>query len=169
MSSDDDYTHPLSKALAKTPQGPMRSPARALGWFSIGLGLAELLLPRKLAKFAGAPNVPLLTRAFGLREIGVGVGLLTSVDPQPWLWARVAGDALDIATHTVGIVTAGRPGRSLTTITTLAAITWLDVQAAQGAAPKPGAIGPSPYDYSKRSGFPKPAAEMRGAAVPAAA
>lgn len=166
--SDDDYTHPLSKALSATPQGPMRSPARALGWFSIGLGLVQLFMPRRLAKLAGAPNLPMLTRAVGLREIGVGAGLLTSVDPEPWLWARVGGDALDIAIHTVGVVTSGRPGRALATISTLAGIIWLDIQAAQGAAPKPGAIGPSPYDYSSRSGFPKPAAEMRGAALPAA-
>jgi len=26
------FQHPLSKALPKTPLGPMRSPARALGW-----------------------------------------------------------------------------------------------------------------------------------------
>lgn len=165
VSMNNEFQHPLSKALPKTPQGPMRSPARALGWFGIGLGLAQLLMPRRLARFGGAPDVPLLIRALGLREIGVGVGLLTSVDPQPWLWARVAGDALDLATHATGLVTAGRPARTLASLTVLGSIAYLDVLAARGAAPKPGAVGPSPYDYSKRSGFPKPAAEMRGAGL----
>src|SRR5678816_797739 len=85
--------HPMSRALPNRPLGPMRSPARALGWFSIGLGLAELAMPRRLARIAGAPNLPTMTRIFGLREIGTGIGILTSKDPSPWLWGRVAGDA----------------------------------------------------------------------------
>ena len=38
-----------------------------------------------------------MTRAYGLREIGAGLGILLSEDPTPWVWARVAGDALDLA------------------------------------------------------------------------
>jgi hypothetical protein len=34
----------------------------------------------------------------GLREIACGVGLLSSRRPTTWLWARVAGDAVDLAT-----------------------------------------------------------------------
>ena len=100
-------SHPLSRVLPNRPLGPMRSPARALGWFSIGLGLAELAMPRRLARIAGAPNLPTLTRGFGLREIGTGIGILTSKDPSPWLWGRVAGDALDVATVGAGLVTRG--------------------------------------------------------------
>ena len=61
-----------------------------------------------MARVAGAPNLPMLTRACGLREIGTGIGILTSKDPSPWLWARVAGDALDIAAVGGGLVTRGR-------------------------------------------------------------
>lgn len=158
--------HPLSRGLLKTPEGPMRSPARVLGWFSIGLGVAELVMPRVLARAAGMPNVPALTRLYGLREIGVGVGLLTSKDPAPWLWGRVAGDVLDMATVGVGLVTAGKPVRTLTTLAALGSIAWIDMQTAEGAAPKKAQVlGNSPYDYSKRSGFPRPVAEMRGAAT----
>ena len=96
-------SHPLSRVLPNRPLGPMRSPARALGWFSIGLGLAELAMPRRLARIAGAPNLPTMTRVFGLREIGTGIGILTSKDPSPWLWGRVAGDALDVATVGAGL------------------------------------------------------------------
>lgn len=157
--------HPLSRALAKTPEGPMRSPARVLGWFSIGLGIAELVMPRSLARAAGMPNVPTLTRLYGLREIGVGVGLLMSKDPAPWLWGRVAGDALDMATVGAGLVTAGKPVRTLATLATLGSIAYVDFKTAEGAKPKAEVLGNSPYDYSFRSGFPKPAGEMRGAAA----
>jgi len=40
---------------------------RALGWFSVGLGAAEVARPRTLA---GLPDGRRTLRAFGLREIG---------------------------------------------------------------------------------------------------
>ena len=156
--------HPLSRALPKTPLGPMRSPARALAWFSIGLGLAELAMPRTLARAAGMPNLPTLTRAYGLREIGTGIGILTSKDPSSWLWGRVAGDALDVATVAPGLVTSGRPLRTLTSIAMLLGIAYVDMKVAEGAPPRAKREKRSLRDYSMRSGFPKPAHEMRGVA-----
>jgi hypothetical protein len=157
--------HPLSKALPKMPLGPMRAPARALAWFSIGLGLAELAMPRTLARAAGMPNLPTLTRAYGLREIGTGIGILTSKDPSPWLWGRVAGDALDVATVAPGLVTSGRPLRTLTSIAMLLGIAYVDLKVAEGAPPRAKREKRSLRDYSMRSGFPKPAHEMRGVAL----
>ena len=68
-----------------------------LGWFSIALGAAELLAPRALDRWLGVGEHETVTRLYGLREIGVGAGILLSRDPTPWLWARVAGDVLDLA------------------------------------------------------------------------
>jgi hypothetical protein len=42
-----------------------------------------------------------LVRAHGVREVLKGVGLLTRGDPRPWLWGRLAGDALDLAVLSV--------------------------------------------------------------------
>ena len=156
--------HPLSRVLPSRPEGPMRVPARALGWFSIGLGLAELLMPRKLARAAGMPNVPVVTRAFGLREIGTGIGVLTSKDPSPWLWGRVAGDVLDIATVSAGLVTQRRPLRTLASVAMLIGVTYVDMKVAEAAPPQKKRDRSSLHDYSSRSGFPRPAAEMRGIA-----
>src|SRR5437868_3741812 len=73
--------------------------ARGLGWFSIGLGLAEVLTPRGIAKVAGLKGEHTgLIRLFGLREIASGIGIFAQGRrPAAALWARVAGDALDIA------------------------------------------------------------------------
>src|SRR5947209_10102577 len=71
--------------------------ARGLGWFSIGLGLAEVLAPHAMADLTGVRS-PALLRAYGLREIICGIGILGSARPAGWLWGRVAGDALDLAT-----------------------------------------------------------------------
>jgi len=157
--------HPLSRILSTRPVGPMRSPARALGWFSIGLGLAELAMPRRLARLVGAPNAPTLTRIFGLREIGTGIGILTSKDPSPWLWGRVAGDALDVATVGAGLVTRGRPLRTLTSVAMLLGIAWVDLKVAEKAPPARKLEKRSSRDYTGRSGFPRSAAEMRGVAL----
>ena len=80
--------------------------AAGLGCFSIGLGLAEVLAPRALGQLIGLrsssriPERPLhswITRLFGMREIAAGAGILLHRRPTQWLWARVAGDALDLS------------------------------------------------------------------------
>jgi uncharacterized membrane protein len=75
--------------------------ADGLGWFSIGLGLAELAAPRSVAQLIGVPDDDrsrAVLRAYGAREIATGIGILSSRPHPGWLWARVAGDALDLAT-----------------------------------------------------------------------
>ncbi len=73
--------------------------ARGLGWFSIGLGLTELLAPRAIGRLVGSRNHnTLVNRAYGLREIAAGVGILARFQAGwPWLWSRVAGDVMDLA------------------------------------------------------------------------
>ena len=71
--------------------------ARALGWFSIGLGLTEFVAGRALGRSLGMEDRTGLIRAFGLREISAGVGILSQPRPTGWMWARVAGDAMDLA------------------------------------------------------------------------
>jgi uncharacterized membrane protein len=74
--------------------------AISLGVFSIGLGAAELMAPRAMARLIGmradANNLSLL-RAFGVREIGSGVAILLRPDRAAPLWSRVAGDAVNLA------------------------------------------------------------------------
>ncbi|HEX4227531.1 MAG TPA: SRPBCC family protein [Bryobacteraceae bacterium] len=74
--------------------------AAGLGWFSIGLGAAELIAPDRVAQLAGLPvnnKRESILRAYGWREIAAGIGILTESRPAGWLWARVAGDAVDLA------------------------------------------------------------------------
>lgn len=70
--------------------------ARGLGWFSIGLGVVEIFAAGAVARFFGSRREDVV-RAFGVREVATGVGLLATNSPRPWLWARVAGDVLDAA------------------------------------------------------------------------
>jgi uncharacterized membrane protein len=71
--------------------------ARGMGWFSLGLGLAEVLAPRSIARCIGVNEHPGIFRALGLREIASGVGILTSRRPAAWMWSRVCGDLMDLS------------------------------------------------------------------------
>lgn len=71
-----------------------------LGWFSIGLGLWETAAPGSLGRLIGVEDTSAnrnLLRFYGVREMAAGIGILSGANPRNWLWARVAGDALDLA------------------------------------------------------------------------
>jgi len=113
--------------------------ARGLGWFSVALGVAELLAPRALDRAIGAGVHPSLTRFCGLRELAAGVGLLTQADPEPWLWSRVAGDAMDLALLGGALVDADDDDRArlIGSALAVAGVTALDVYAARAAGEQP--------------------------------
>ncbi|CAN5895460.1 hypothetical protein BH23PLA1_BH23PLA1_34600 [soil metagenome] len=71
--------------------------ARGLGWFSIGLGLAEVVAGRQLGRALGMKNRVGLIRVFGLREIGQGAAILALENKRYGLWSRVIGDVADLA------------------------------------------------------------------------
>ena len=77
--------------------GSIEKTAYGLGWFSIGLGLAEVLAPNGLADFIGVRRHPVLFRFLGAREIAAGVGILTKRKPEGWMWSRVIGDIMDLS------------------------------------------------------------------------
>jgi uncharacterized membrane protein len=74
--------------------------ATALGWFSIGLGLAQVAAPGGVARLIGVRDDDQncrMIRAVGLRELASGVGILSRPRPAGWVWARVGGDVMDLA------------------------------------------------------------------------
>ncbi len=131
----DAPTHRVKTSLPAEFQdwddGSPQPLANFLGLFSIGLGLAEATAPNTMADLTGVRH-PTLLRAYGLREIAAGVGILANRRPAGWLWARVAGDVLDLAT--LGATYAHGDGRdrrrSLISLAAVAGVTALDVIAA---------------------------------------
>ena len=93
--------------------------ARGLAWFGIGLGLAEVLAPRAVARASGLEGHERLLQVFGLREIASGAMILAARDPEAWLWTRVAGDALDGLLLSKGMM-ADNPGRERAMLATMA-------------------------------------------------
>jgi uncharacterized membrane protein len=106
---------------------------KSLGYFSIGLGVAELLAPRTLARLIGVERdglVPTTLRAFGAREIATGVGLLAKPTSTIGPWTRVAGDVLDLAMLSLAL---GRKSyareRTIGAMAAVAGVAALDVYA----------------------------------------
>jgi hypothetical protein len=107
--------------------------ADGLGWFSIALGLGELLLPKRLGRVLGLGHRPGLLVGYGFREIGTGVLLLvaSSRRKRPWVIGRIAGDVLDILTLAPKV----RPGSSArrgaaVALASVLGVTALDVRCA---------------------------------------
>jgi len=116
-----------------------------LGWFSVGLGLTEILMPRSFARFIGTKDDDAdcaILRMFGLRELASGVGILTRPRPAGWVWARVAGDAMDLALLGSAIASgAPRPDRVAGATVAVLGITALDVYDAVQISRESGAAG----------------------------
>jgi len=139
--------------------------ARGLGWFSITLGAVEVFGGRSVARWLGMEQHERLIRAYGVREIATGIGILASRDPTPWIWGRIAGDALDLATLGKGLTdpNAERDNVGIA-VGAVAGVTVLDVICANALTGQPQQARQLRWDYSDRSGLPRPAEQMRGAA-----
>ncbi len=107
-----------------------------------------------------------LVQAYGAREIATGVGILASKDPTPWIWGRVAGDALDLATLAAAL--QGNPrarGNVGIAIAAVAGVTALDILCAQTLSSETTEPMRPARDYTDRSGLPRSPDAMRGAAL----
>jgi uncharacterized membrane protein len=112
--------------------------ARGLGWASLGIGAPLLAAPRAVRRLAGVDDsatartvVPLV----GGRELLHGAVLLSTRRPGPWVWTRVAGDAMDLTA--LGRALAARRGerrrRAAVVTAAVAAIAAADLATAVAA------------------------------------
>ena len=115
------------------PKSGAKRLARGLGWFSIGLGMTELLCPQVIAKISGVPNSRTgLIRLYGLREIASGITIFSQKEPAGGLWSRVAGDAVDLASLGMAFNSPGaKRGRVAFATANVLAVTALDLIAAK--------------------------------------
>lgn len=132
-------TQTQTQPQVRTPAQPAapaaaRATARQLGWFSIALGFAQLLVPRALARMSGArPHVKnkALMRAIGARELISGAGLLLWPRSQTFAWMRFAGDVMDVALLSRAMFTkpSARGAFALASVSGVAALDWKTARA----------------------------------------
>src|SRR3954447_12882093 len=140
--------------------------ARGLGWFSLALGAVEIFAPGKLGRALGLEGKETLLRAYGGREIGAGIWALSDT-PAPAIWARVAGDVVDLGTLVAGLKGADEEQKrnNFIALAAVAGVTLVDfVTALSLTAEQSERKGDAGRDYSDRSGFPNGIAGARGAA-----
>jgi len=108
-----------------------------LGWFSLGLGLAEIAAPGTIAGIAGVQDTTtkrtiLRSPLYGMREVAAGAGILMQDRPAGWLWSRVAGDLVDISTLALALGSPENDRRKVTgALVAVLGITALDYLCAQ--------------------------------------
>lgn len=103
-----------------------------LGWFSLGLGVTEMVAPGRIARGLGLPVSPAVVGLFGMREVGAGMAVLTYPGSPGPVWARVGGDALDLAVLGLALTRGKRRQRDRTLLAAAAVlgVTALDVACA---------------------------------------
>ena len=117
-------------SVQQTNQGAL---ARGLGWFSVGLGVAQVAAPRAVSRLIGVKPTGgsrEVMRAIGVRELVAGAGLLAGQKPAPYLWARVAGDAMDLALLGNALASDSEKTRAGAATAAVAGVTALDLLAA---------------------------------------
>ena len=116
-----------------TGRPPGQRLGKALGVASFALGLPQVAVPGRFAALVGVdptPGTRALVRGVGVREIAAGSGILAGSRPRAGLWARVAGDAMDLALLTNAVRSRSRRGRVAAATGAAVGITLLDLVAA---------------------------------------
>jgi hypothetical protein len=143
---------------------PAYKTARALGWFSLALGAAEIIAPGALNRSLGLREHNALVRGFGLREVTAGVGILMMPNPTPWMWARVTGDLLDLTALLFGLDRNNpRRGSAMAAFVSVAAVTLVDYICARNLSAQVHYRELPRRDYSDRSGLLQKPSKVRGA------
>ena len=104
----------------------VRRVAIGLGWFSIALGVGELVAGGPLSRWLGLRHREALVRSYGAREVVTGAGILARHSPG-WLWGRVAGDVVDIATLAMSLQRGRARTNASVALAAVAGVTALDV------------------------------------------
>jgi hypothetical protein len=105
--------------------------ARFLGYISLGLGTPQTTAPSVVNRMIGVRDdaeARTWQLVVGLRELAAAAGILTQRRPVEWTWARVAGDAMDLALLSAALRhRTVHPARTVAAIGAVAGITVADV------------------------------------------
>jgi uncharacterized membrane protein len=120
--------------------------AQFLGWFSIGLGTAEVAAPHMMCRLIGARGQGkshFLMRLMGVRELVQGIGILTRPRPARWLRSRVVGDGIDLSLLALtALKNKEHRGRTAFAIANVLAVAAPDVLESERLSRKHGLVRP---------------------------
>jgi uncharacterized membrane protein len=116
-----------------------------LGFFSIGLGLAQVAMPGVMSRVVGIDHDDdqnlMVMRLLGMREISHGVAILSNQQPVKSVWSRVGGDVLDLALLGKALSNPNNSrGRTLFATANVLAVAALDYMCAKQLAKQPKTV-----------------------------
>jgi hypothetical protein len=117
-----------------------------LGIFSLALGAAEVMAPRRIAEFLGLdPDGPASTaiRAFGMRELMAGALLVRGPAFSTNVWNRVIGDGMDLYSLALALRTSRKPKAVAGALAFVGSITALDIWTAKALDQETGRAFPN--------------------------
>jgi uncharacterized membrane protein len=140
---------PTRGAFTQREQSPLDAGAArrrglALGWLSLGLGLAQIVAPNQVARWIGlspTQGTRFAMRAIGVRELCCGIGLLARPRSANWASARLAGDLVDVALLVKAFGSSKIPPRTLAASASVLAIGAVDGGSALASSRKKAAEG----------------------------
>lgn len=94
-------------ARTTAPLNRLTTAGRGLAALSVALGLTEVFAAKAIARRLGVPRRTGIIRAFGVRELVSGAGLIARPRASGNAWGRVAGDVLDLAALAAVLRTPG--------------------------------------------------------------
>jgi uncharacterized membrane protein len=103
--------------------------AKALGVASVALGAPLVAVPGRVARFVGLEDTATtraVARGVGVREFAAAAAILPNSRPLPGVWARVAGDGMDLALLGVALRSAANRRRLAAATAAVAGIAALD-------------------------------------------
>ena len=105
-----------------------------LGYFSLALGLVELVAPGRLARWLGVDGKTAKTiiALFGARELLAGGMLLRGPAVSTNVWNRVIGDGIDLGALGLAFARSDRKAVVAGALGFVAGATLVDVLAARG-------------------------------------
>ena len=113
-----------------------------LGLFSLALGAAELLAPKKITKELDAEGHEKLVKGFGAREIAAGLAILNAPAHSLGVWNRVLGDVMDMTALGMAAKNAPRNKAVWGSLAFVAGATLLDFITARGLDGQTGKLLP---------------------------
>jgi len=140
--------------------------AQGLGWASLGLGATMVAVPKSLNRLAGIRDVGstrLWQRVVGVRELAAFGLIVLGGQRRVGLWARVAGDAVDLALLGAAAGRKRESGARLAAATAgIAAIAALDAYAATRLASADGDPREEPPDDLSQDPAYEPPEALKG-------
>ena len=124
-STELKYRSPENLASAKLAKG--------IGLFSLALGTMEVVGAKQLAEAVGLDkNLTKYLPLLGVREIAHGISIMKGEKPTNALWARVVGDAIDLAFIGLAFTSEGTNKKKMAVAAAaVGGVTALDIMCAQ--------------------------------------